>query len=256
MPNTNSPEIRRRELVIFYVLDTSGSMINDGKISVLNEAMKETTYVLQDIAKTNAEAEIKVAIMEFNSGAHWITKHGPVYLEDFIWDDLTAGGLTDIGVALGELQDKMTRHKFLKSDTGQYIPVVIFMSDGYPTDNWNKALKELKDNNQWFNHATKVAFALGNDADEKVLANIVGNREAVVKTNDMELFRKLIQFVSVAASMVIIESRTEGQSYSGADILKQYAEGVVNPEDKTDIIDSFDGDKGNNWDDLDLNEFI
>lgn len=220
MPGTDN-EVVKRELVVFYVLDTSGSMNDDGKIGILNEAMRETTNVLTDIAKSNSDAELKIAVLQFNSGAQWVTEDGPVYLEDFTWDDLSAGGLTDVGEALKELYDKMSRETFLKSETGQFLPIVIFMSDGYPTDNWEKKLAELKNTNKWFARATKIGFALGEEADEKILARIVGNPEAVVKTNDMVLFKKLIRFVSATASMLNSSSRTLDTSISGKDIVKK-----------------------------------
>ncbi len=209
MPGTGY-EVARRELVIFYVLDTSGSMLDDGKIGVLNEAMRETTEVLRHISKSNADARLKLAIMEFNTGARWLTPDGPIDLEDFFWDDLRAGGLTDIGWAMEELNQKMSRSEFLYSSTGagQFLPVVIFMSDGMPTDDWEERLDTLNSTNKWFQRAIKMAFALGDSADEKVLARIVGNREAVVKTNDLVLFKRLIKCVSATASMLATASRT------------------------------------------------
>ena len=87
--------VTRKKLVVFYVLDTSGSMEDDGKIGALNEAMRETVDVLQNIAKGNADAEIQIAVLQFSSGAQWVTEK-PKYVEDFYWDDLKAGGLTDI----------------------------------------------------------------------------------------------------------------------------------------------------------------
>jgi len=260
MPDINN-EIKRRELVIFYVLDTSGSMNDDGKIGVLNEAMRETSHVLENIAKSNADAEIKIAVMQFNSGAEWVTENGPVYLEDFVWDDLKAGGLTDIGMALNELYDKMSREKFLKSEVGQYIPVIIFMGDGYPTDNWEKALEDLKASNKWFKRSTKIAFALGDAADEKVLAKIVGNSEAVVKTNDMELFKRLIRFVSATASMVNSSSRTSNNPINGGDIVSSFSEESGEPldsftpsltaeeeEEISDVQDQVWDDDDDDWD--------
>lgn len=134
--------VTRKKLVVFYVLDTSGSMEDDGKIGALNEAMRETVDVLQNIAKGNADVELQIAVLQFSSGAQWITEK-PIYVEDFYWDDLKAGGLTDIGDALSELYNKMSRHEFLQSNTGYMVPIIIFMSDGYPTDNWEKALQKL-----------------------------------------------------------------------------------------------------------------
>lgn len=219
MPSVNQ-EIKRRELIVFYVLDTSGSMNEDGKLGILNESMRETVEVLRTVAKNNADAEIKIAVLQFNSGAQWVTDNGPVYLEDFIWNDLKAEGLTDIGMAMDELHDKLSREKFLKSEVGQFLPIIIFMSDGFPTDNWEKSLKQINTNNRWFKYATKIAFGLGDAADEYTLGKIVGNSEAVVKTNDLEKFKTLIKIVSVTASKVTSSSRTSGQQMNSASIIR------------------------------------
>ena len=128
MPSTNSlTESPRKELHVFYVLDTSGSM-EGAKISALNHAMEECTEALKTLAKNNGDAKLKVAVMEFNSGCKWITSNGPEDLEeDFEYEYLEAGGLTDIGAALKELNSKLSRHAFLNSMTGALMPVIIFM---------------------------------------------------------------------------------------------------------------------------------
>ena len=54
--------------------------------------------MLKEVAQANDDAEIKVAIMQFSSGCSWITPaSGPVGLDDIIWNDLQAGGLTEFG---------------------------------------------------------------------------------------------------------------------------------------------------------------
>lgn len=213
----------RKKLVIFYVLDTSGSMEDDGKIGALNEAMRETVDVLQNIAKGSADAELQIAVLQFSSGAQWVTEK-PIYVEDFYWDDLKAGGLTDIGDALSELYNKMSRHEFLQSNTGYMVPIIIFMSDGYPTDNWEKALQKITDKengNKWFQYSTKIAFALGRDADIKTLSQIVGNKEAVIQTSDLETFKKMIKVVSVSSVLTNSVSRPQGQDTSNVGIVKK-----------------------------------
>ncbi len=215
--------VTRKKLVVFYVLDTSGSMEDDGKIGALNEAMRETVDVLQNIAKGNADAELQIAVLQFSSGAQWI-KEKPIYVEDFYWDDLKAGGLTDIGDALSELYNKMSRHEFLQSNTGYMVPIIIFMSDGYPTDNWEKALQKITDKengNKWFQYSTKIAFALGRDADVKTLSQIVGNKEAVIQTSDLETFKKMIKVVSASSVITNSVSRPQGQDTSNVGIVKK-----------------------------------
>ena len=90
----------RKVMTLFYVVDTSGSMCGS-KIGSVNSAMEEAiTSDLPEISAANDDAEIKVAIMQFSSGCSWITpQSGPIAIGDVIWNDLNAGGVTDLGAA-------------------------------------------------------------------------------------------------------------------------------------------------------------
>ncbi|MBQ8849518.1 MAG: VWA domain-containing protein [Clostridia bacterium] len=208
----------RRAMHIFYVLDTSGSM-QGASIAQLNRAMEETVEALKDVAKSNADAELKIAVLEFSSGCKWIQPKGPEDMEDFVWEDLTAGGLTDVGAALKELDSKMSRNAFLSSMTGSFLPLVIFMTDGYATDDYVKPLETIR-KNKWFARATKIGFAIGDNPDINMIADVVGNGEAVVKTSDLEVFAKMIKFASVTSSMLNSTSRTTDEGATGADVVK------------------------------------
>jgi uncharacterized protein YegL len=208
----------RRAMHIFYVLDTSGSM-QGASIAQLNRAMEETVEALKDVAKGNSDAELKIAVLEFSSGCKWIQPKGPEDMEDFVWEDLTAGGMTDIGSALKELDSKMSRNAFLSSMTGAFLPLVIFMTDGYATDDYVKPLEEIR-KNKWFARATKIGFAIGDNPDINMIADVVGNGEAVVKTSDLSVFAKMIKFASVTSSMLNSTSRTTEEGATGADVVK------------------------------------
>lgn len=235
MPNieTDLTEIPRKDLHVFYVLDTSGSMAGT-RISTLNRAMEESVQALKEVAKSNGDAKLKLAVLEFNSSCKWVTSNGPEDLEeDFFWDPLSAGGLTDVGAALKELGSKLSRKGFLNSMTGALMPIIIFMTDGFATDNYEKALAEIR-NNRWFQYGTKIGFAVGDDADLAMISSVVGNSEAVIHTNDLELFKKLLRFVSVTASKLVSQSTTTGTQPSAGDLVKTAIETVA--EDKGDDV--------------------
>ena len=221
MPDINELKATpRRALHVFYILDTSGSM-EGAKIAQLNKAMEECTEALKDLAQNQADAELKIAVMQFDTDCQWVTKQGPVSLEDFEWEPLEIGGLTSMGAALRELDSKLSRKEFLQSITGAFMPVIIFMTDGDPTDDYKGPLAEIRQN-KWYQRATKIGFAIGDgevEANVKVIAEIVGNKEAVIKTGDLTLFRKLMKFVSVRASMLASSSRTTNNVATGADII-------------------------------------
>lgn len=230
MPNINDTvEIARRILPIIYVIDSSGSMIGE-KIASVNEAMKDAMDLLKDISAKNPDAEIKVGVLKFSSGAEWIKPLTD--LEDYYWNNLNAGGVTDIGSALDELNKKLSKNEFLKSDVGFCIPVIMFMSDGEPTDDYEKALKNINETNKWFRHSTKIAIAVGESANKDVLAKIVGNMEAVVSVNDIEALKMLIKVASVTSSLVNSKSRTSADGNNAVEIIRSTTKELGDASDK------------------------
>lgn len=196
---TDTVEIPRKTMVLFFVVDTSGSMYGD-KIGALNDAIRETLPDLQDLSENNADAKIKIATLQFDSEVRWLEPE-PIDSENFVWNNLQASGLTSLGGALLELKDKLSTQKFMKEAVGSFAPVIIFLSDGTPTDDYVSALESIKTNN-WYKHAIKIAIAIGNDADKTVLAEVVGTPEAVIDVHNKETMKKLIRFVSVTSSQV------------------------------------------------------
>lgn len=248
-------EIVKKVLPIIYAIDTSGSMSGD-RIAAVNEAMHECEDILREKAGESPDAEIKIGALKFSSGAQWVTKSGLVSLEDFYWNDVQAGGVTDLGAAIKELESKLSRSAFLVSETGFCIPVIIFMSDGGPNDDWQKALKNANANNKWFQRARKIAIAIGDDADKDVLKELVGNIEAVVQAKDLDTLKSLIVEVSASASMLAGQSRMAGDEADGSSIL---GDALNNVEGDTEVevapvttnnttVDDTDGvDDGGDW---------
>lgn len=237
MPIIPDEPVARKAMTIFYVLDTSGSM-GGTPIATLNSAMEETIAALKQQAKSNGDAQLKIAVLEFNSGCKWLNPSGPEDMEDFMWEELSAGGLTDMGAALLELDSKLSRKAFLNSITGSYLPIIIFMTDGYATDDYSKALAQIREN-KWFRRATKIGFAIGDDPDKKMISEVVGNSEAVINTSDLSLFRRLMKYVSVTSSMLVSTSRTTAAEVTGATIVKDMIDGGEAPKDIVEKIDNY-----------------
>ena len=208
----------RRALHVFYVLDTSGSM--DGlPIERLNNAMVATMDALRQVAEHNGNAQIKVAVMEFNSNFRWMQPAGPEDAEDFLWENLMAAGLTNIGAAIAELDSKLSPDAFLRSSTGALMPVIIFMTDGFATDSYGEALARIRQN-PFYAGATKVGFAIGEQPDTAMIADIVGSDESVIRTDDLGLFANLLRFVSVAGSKGASVVHGARGAYDGSDAVR------------------------------------
>lgn len=200
--------VPRRVMPLIFLVDTSGSMIGK-KIGSLNDAVRTALLDVGEISHNNSDAQIKIAVLEFSSGVSWMYPR-PMDSETFNWHDLEAAGLTCFGEAINELNNKLSEsHGFMAEPTGSRAPAIILLSDGEPTDEYKHALEKIK-GNRWFNVAVKVAIAIGDDANTKVLAEFTGNIESVITVHTVEQLKKIIHTVSVTASQVASQSASVG----------------------------------------------
>jgi uncharacterized protein YegL len=195
-------------MVLFFLIDTSGSMAG-AKIGAVNTAIDEVIPALKEVSDENADAQIKIAALEFSSGVRWITAGGPVELDQFHWKYMDAGGNTDLGAACKALDEKLSTKGFMSEAAGSFAPAIFLMSDGGPTDDWKSGLEQLKQN-RWFKAGVKAAVAIGDDADKEVLAAFTGSMEAVLEVHNAAMLKRMIKFVSVRASQVASKSSNAG----------------------------------------------
>ncbi len=202
--------VAQTEVIVIPIIDVSGSM-NGERIASVNDAMAEVPAQLADINDESIDSKLLIAPMEFSSGARWfaLKNNQPAEVESFRWIDMKANGLTDMGAAFKLLTEKLTTEEkggWMKGRGGA-APVLILISDGAPTDDYQTQLKELKKRG-WFNAALKFAVAV-EGADKNVLAEFTGNLEAVIDTatirNDL---------ASIVKAVVVSASKTASKSAS------------------------------------------
>jgi uncharacterized protein YegL len=109
--------VPRRVMPLIFLVDTSGSM-DGAKIASLNVAVQESLKDVGEISKNNSDAQIKVAVLEFSSGTQWMYPQ-PIESESLQWQVLQASGLTSLGAAYSELNEKLSKsHGFMAEPTG------------------------------------------------------------------------------------------------------------------------------------------
>ena len=208
--------IVKRQMVLFFVIDTSGSM-QGAKIGAVNTAIREVLPELKDAG--GSDVDLKVACLTFSSGCQWMYPT-PIASESFQWNQVEADGVTDLGEACRELSEKLSKNEFLKAPSGSVAPAIFLMSDGEPTDDFESGLAQLKQNN-WFKYAIKVAVAIGDDANKDVLAKFTGNIESVITVHTPEALKKWIRKVSITSSQIGSKSQpvNNGQIQSKQDAM-------------------------------------
>jgi len=202
--NVNLQEIPRKTAFLFFLVDTSGSM-SGTRIGAVNSAIEEVLEKIKEMNDTSADAIVEIAILTFGSGVQWLTPNGPVKPENYYFNYLDASGLTPMGEAFRQLEEKLHQNSgFMQRASGSYAPVIFLMSDGEPNDAWDSNLALLKQN-RWFNVSAKVALGVGDDANSYVLEQFTGTKEAVVNVSEKDVASKLakmISFIAVRSSQV------------------------------------------------------
>lgn len=189
-------ELASRPLHFFWVVDCSGSMWGE-KIGVVNNAIQSVLPEMVDEAADNPNAQLMIRTLKFSTGASWVTEC-PVKVEEYVWEDLEAAGVTDLGKAFellsAQLDVKQMGERALP-------PVIVLLSDGQPTDDYKKSLNRFQ-KLPWAKKAVKIAISIGQDADDDVLLEFTGNRELVLQANNAKMLAKMIKWASTAVSAV------------------------------------------------------
>jgi len=130
----------------------------------------------------------------FSDGAQWHVGT-PTPIDAFRWTDLSANGATSLGEALKMVAEEL---KMPPMTQRAFPPVLVLISDGMPTDEWEKGLAALMAE-PWGKKAVRVAIAIGEDADYNVLQEFIGNTGLQpLQANSPEALVNHIKWVSTA----------------------------------------------------------
>jgi uncharacterized protein YegL len=182
-------------LYFFWLADCSGSMLRDGRIQALNNAAAEALPHMRRVAKDNPNVEVIVRVLRFSTSAQWVGE-GPAALDRFVWPALQAGGVTDLGAAIRLLTEELHSPPMPKRALS---PVVVLLSDGRPTDDYELALRDLL-RLPWGQHAVRLAVAIGRDADREVLRQFISDPAMPpLEANSPEALARQMRWVSTVA---------------------------------------------------------
>ena len=200
--------VARRKLQIIFIVDTSGSMSINGRVQALNQAAHTVLPELKDEANKNPQADVHFRVLEFASGARWMTadpKPMSQFGSGWHWTDLEASGVTDFGAGLDLLTEELQPEKL---GPYNYPPVLVLLSDGAPTDDWESALNRFNQSpfGRKPGRTVRAALAVA-DADKDVLARFTGNIETVVDVTNPTQMVSFLKWATVTLSKASSRSR-------------------------------------------------
>ncbi|HYB50955.1 MAG TPA: VWA domain-containing protein [Burkholderiaceae bacterium] len=161
----NSDE--RAPLVL--VLDCSGSMQEDNKITLLNEGLKTLASELKN--DPIAARCGRVLVISFGGDSNVEMMGDWTDAMDFTPPTLVAGGLTPLGAAMRCALDEIESQKSQMRAAGVSYkrPIIMLLSDGEPTDEWRQVATECM-SAETAHKVNVMPIGIGNQANKDVLA--------------------------------------------------------------------------------------
>ncbi|WP_288843114.1 VWA domain-containing protein [uncultured Deefgea sp.] len=181
-----------RRLPVYLLLDVSGSMSGEPIEAVKTGVQTLVSTLRQD---PYALETAYLSVITFNTSAQQVAPL--TELATFQTPNICASGTTSLGEALGLLADCVEAEvgKTTAEVKGDWKPLIFIMTDGVPTDDWQKGLEKLKK----VRTGVIVACAAGQGADTSVLKHIT---EVVVQldTADSSTIKAFFKWVSASVS--------------------------------------------------------
>jgi uncharacterized protein YegL len=180
-----------RRLPVYLLLDTSGSMSGEPIVAV-SQGMRA---LLDDLRSDPQAIETAyLSVITFDSTARQVAPL--TELMQFKEPQLVADGSTSFGDALELLMNCIDREvvKGTATQKGDWKPLVFLMTDGQPTDSWERAADKVKKSRP----GNIIACAAGPGADAHLLKRVT---EIVIVLNNLQPDTLKTYFRWVSASI-------------------------------------------------------
>ena len=183
-----------KPLPVVLLLDVSTSM-SGSKIDNLNKAVKDMLDTFAQEEKM--ETEILVSVITFGSEVELYVPYTKA--SQVQWHGLDVSGSTPMGTALqmakAMIEDKET------TPSRAYRPTIILVSDGQPTDSWQKPLEDFISEGR-SSKCDRMAMAIGHDADERILRRFVeGTPHDLFRAEGAGQLHEFFQRVTMSVTM-------------------------------------------------------
>lgn len=184
-----------RPLPVIILADVSGSMGQNDKIKVLNDAVREMIAVFSE--EENGIAEIHVCVIAFGGSeakVHETLKPA----RKIVWKPMQANGKTPMGSAFTMAKQLVEDRNIIPGRA--YRPTIVLVSDGAANDSWEEPLKELLSSER-ASKASRFAIGIGDDAEKTTLnAFLADSAGRVIEAHEARDIKKFFRWVTMSVT--------------------------------------------------------
>lgn len=205
---TNDIKCKRRYQPIFFIVDSSRSMLTNSRMEKVNEALNKYIHDATQFRDT----EIALNILQFSECACWYYKE-LVSIDEIGSESsvnlLVGNQYTHLSEALWELDAELKKENVLHDSKHPNRPLILLMSDGYAKrTEYEDQLKSIR-HNYWFGKAYKYAIAIEtNDMGKRMLQDFTGDPELVSIFPSVDGEKELSDFIK-NITMTLTQSITQ-----------------------------------------------
>lgn len=186
---------KAKPLPVVLLLDISGSMVGE-KMEALYTATQE---MIETFAQTQTrELEVQVAIITFGKE---VSLHTPFTDAKTLVtkgiEPFTPDGPTPLGVALRMAKDML--EDSVATPSPSYIPAIVLVSDGLPTDSWEDELTCFINTGK-SSRTQRFAVGIQEAANSKVLSTFTGNANTIFNADVADSIIDYFKAISMSIS--------------------------------------------------------
>ena len=218
--------ISKEKLNIILLVDTSQSMAGK-RIKQVNQAILDIKKYLINLQEENTNVDFYLTLIPFETNSHFYNNQVSTNVKKFEFSNFKCKGYSNLHLAYEKLIKILAKQSKggIMPDFGGAAPIILLLTDGYPTGNKFKKSSETLKLIPWYKAALRygIAIELNDKRTGEVLQDFVGDNGEVISCYDSSMLKDIIKIIVLTASIVKSSSAdvASGPHVSQNELIKQ-----------------------------------
>lgn len=214
---------KKRMMPLIILADVSYSMMYN--MEILNQAIDD---MINSLKNTHSlRAEINLSIITFGGDVKIHTPLQPIRDVDFK-KNLEADSNTPLGGVLSKAKNMIESRDLIPSEG--YRPVVVLLSDGYPTDQYEEPLRKFISEGR-SQKSERLSLGIGEDFSRDVLESFTSHsKKKIFQAKDAAGIMEFFKFVTMSVKEKSISTDPDKVMTEEEQSLKDFLDNIHMPK--------------------------